>query len=167
MKKYLLLLLVSFIMLPISAQQMKIGYFSYNAVLKAMPDYLNATASIENLKKQYDTEIQMAQKDFNDKYENFIENQSGMADAIREKRQSELQSLLERNTAFKQESERLLAKAEEEAFAPIRTKLDNAVRALGSERDFIVILNTDNNAAPYINPAMGEDVTEILINKIR
>ena len=154
-------------MLPISAQQMKIGYFSYNAVLKAMPDYLNATASIENLKKQYDTEIQMAQKDFNDKYENFIENQSGMADAIREKRQSELQSLLERNTAFKQESERLLAKAEEEAFAPIRTKLDNAVRALGSERDFIVILNTDNNAAPYINPAMGEDVTEILINKIR
>jgi outer membrane protein len=167
MKKYLLLLLVSFIMLPISAQQMKIGYFSYNAVLKAMPDYLNATASIENLKKQYDTEIQMAQKDFNDKYENFIENQSGMADAIREKRQSELQSLLERNTAFKQESERLLAKAEEEAFAPIRTKLDNAVRALGSERDFIAILNTDNNAAPYINPAMGEDVTEILINKIR
>lgn len=167
MKKYLLLLLVSFIMLPISAQQMKIGYFSYNAVLKAMPDYLNATASIENLKKQYETEIQMAQKDFNDKYENFIENQSGMADAIREKRQSELQSLLERNTAFKQESERLLAKAEEEAFAPIRTKLDNAVRALGSERDFIAILNTDNNAAPYINPAMGEDVTEILINKIR
>ncbi len=167
MKKYLLLLLVSFIMLPISAQQMKIGYFSYNAVLKAMPDYLNATASIENLKKQYDTEIQMAQKDFNDKYENFIENQSGMADAIREKRQSELQSLLERNTAFKQESERLLAKAEEEALAPIRTKLDNAVRALGSERDFIAILNTDNNAAPYINPAMGEDVTEILINKIR
>lgn len=167
MKKYLLLLLVSFIMLPISAQQMKIGYFSYNAVLKAMPDYLNATANIENLKKQYDTEIQMAQKDFNDKYENFIENQSGMADAIREKRQSELQSLLERNTAFKQESERLLAKAEEEALAPIRTKLDNAVRALGSERDFIAILNTDNNAAPYINPAMGEDVTEILINKIR
>lgn len=167
MKKYLLLLLVSFIMLPISAQQMKIGYFSYNAVLKAMPDYLNATASIENLKKQYDAEIQMAQKDFNEKYENFIENQSGMADAIREKRQSELQSLLERNTAFKQESERLLAKAEEEALAPIRTKLDNAVRALGSERDFIAILNTDNNAAPYINPAMGEDVTEILINKIR
>ena len=167
MKKYILLLLVSFIMLPISAQQMKLGYFSYDAVLKATPDYISAMSSIENLKKQYDAEIQIAQKDFNDKYENFIENQSGMAEAIREKRQSELQSILERNMAFKQESDRLLAKAEEEALAPLRSKLDNAIRSLGSERDFIAILNTDNNAVPYINPVIGEDVTDILIDKIR
>ena len=167
MKKYILLLLVSFIMLPISAQQMKLGYFSYDAVLKATPDYISAMSSIENLKKQYDAEIQIAQKDFNDKYENFIENQSGMAEAIREKRQSELQSILERNMAFKQESDRLLAKAEEEALAPLRSKLDNAIRALGSERDFIAILNTDNNAVPYINPVIGKDVTDILIDKIR
>ena len=167
MKKYILLLLVSFIMLPISAQQMKLGYFSYDAVLKATPDYISAMSSIENLKKQYDAEIQIAQKDFNEKYENFIENQSGMAEAIREKRQSELQSILERNMAFKQESDRLLAKAEEEALAPLRSKLDNAIRALGSERDFIAILNTDNNAVPYINPVIGEDVTDILIDKIR
>ena len=167
MKKYILLLLVSLIMLPISAQQMKLGYFSYDAVLKATPDYISAMSSIENLRKQYDAEIQIAQKDFNDKYENFIENQGGMAEAIREKRQSELQSILERNMAFKQESDRLLAKAEEEALAPLRSKLDNAIRALGSERDFIAILNTDNNAVPYINPVIGEDVTDILIDKIR
>ena len=154
-------------MLPICAQQMKIGYFSYNAVLKATPDYLTATANIENLKKQYNAEIQIAQKDFNEKYENFIENQDGMASAIREKRQSELQSILERNMAFKQESERLLAKAEEDALAPLRAKLDNAIKSLGSEKDYIVILNTDNNAAPYINPVLGEDVTEILISRIR
>ena len=167
MKKYLLLLFVFFIMLPISAQQIRIGYFSYDAVLKAAPDYLSAKASIENLKKQYDAEIQIAEKDFNEKYENFIENQNGMASAIREKRQSELQSILERNIAFRQESERLLAKAEEETMAPLRAKLDNAVKSLGSEKDYIVILNTDNNAAPYINPVLGEDVTEILISKIR
>ena len=104
---------------------------------------------------------------FNEKYENFIENINGMASAIREKRQSELQSILERNIAFKQESERLLAKAEEEALAPLRNKLDNAIKALGSENNYIVILNTDNNAVPYINPMMGEDVTEILIDRIR
>ena len=51
--------------------------------------------------------------------------------------------------------------------APLRAKLDNAVKSLGSEKDYIVILNTDNNAAPYINPVLGEDVTEILISKIR
>ena len=166
MKKYLLLLFIFFIMLPISAQQMRIGYFSYDAVLKATHDYVSAKASIENLRNQYDAEIQLAQKDFNEKYENFIENLSGMASAIREKRQSELQSILERNIAFKKESERLLAKAEEEALTPLRNKLDNAIKALGSE-NYVVILNTDNNAVPYINPMIGEDVTEILIDKIR
>ena len=154
-------------MLPVCAQQMKIGYFSYNAVLKATPDYLTATANIENLKKQYDAEIQIAQKDFNDKYENFIENINGMASAIREKRQSELQSILERNIAFKQESERLLAKAEEEALTPLRNKLDNAIKSLGNDNNFVVILNTDNNAVPYINPMIGEDVTDLLIDRIR
>ena len=53
-------------MLPISAQQMRIGYFSYNAVLKATPEYVSAKANIENLRKQYDSEIQFAEKDFND-----------------------------------------------------------------------------------------------------
>lgn len=167
MKKYLLLLFVFFVMLPISAQQVRIGYFSYDTVLKATPDYVSAKANIENLRKQYNSEIQLAEKDFNEKYENFIENLSGMASAIREKRQSELQSILERNIAFKQESERLLAKAEEEALTPLRDKLDNAIKALGSENNYIVILNTDNNAVPYVNPMMGEDVTEILIDKIR
>ena len=96
-----------------------------------------------------------------------MENLNGMASAIREKRQSERQSILERNIAFKQESERLLAKAEEEALAPLRNKLDNAIKALGSENNFIVILNTDNNAIPYINPMIGEDVTDLLIDRIR
>ena len=150
-------------MLPISAQQLKIGYFSYDAVLKATHDYVSAKASIENLRNQYDAEIQLAQKDFNEKYENFIENLNGMASAIREKRQSELQSILERNIAFKQESERLLAKAEEE----LRNKLDNAIKSLGNENNFVVILNTDNNAVPYINPMIGEDVTDLLIDRIR
>ena len=153
-------------MLPISAQQMRIGYFSHDAVLKATPEYVSAKASIENLKKQYDSEIQFAEKDFNEKYENFIENLSGMASAIREKRQSELQSILERNIAFKKESERLLAKAKKEALTPLHNKLDNAIKALGSE-NYVVILNIDNNAVPYINPMIGEDVTEILIDKIR
>lgn len=154
-------------MLPVCAQQMKIGFFSYDAVLKAMPDYTVATSNIDNLRKQYDAEMQTAQKEFNEKYENFLENQSGMASAIREKRQSELQSMLERNVAFKQEADRLLAKAQEEVMAPLHKKIDAVVKSFGSERDYIVILNTDNNAAPYINPVIGEDVTALLIDKLK
>lgn len=167
MKKYLFLILMSFFMLPICAQQMKIGYFSYEAVLKAMPDYTTARNSIESLRKQYDNEMQTAQKEFNDKYENFLENQSGMASAIREKRQSELQSMLERNVAFKQESDRLLAKAEEEIMTPVRNKLNAAIKAVGNEKDLIAILNTDNNACPYINPVIGEDVTSSIIDRLK
>lgn len=168
MKKFIFLFILSFILLPVNAQQqVKVGYFSYDKVLKALPEYVIAKANTESLSKQYDTEMQNAQMEFNEKYENFLENQSGMADAIREKRQSELQSMLERNVAFKQESARLLSKAEEDAMQPLHNKIAEALKAIGSEKEFIMIVNTDSDACPYINPMMSEDITSLIIEKAK
>jgi outer membrane protein len=42
----------------------------------------------------------------------------------------------------------------------LKQKLDEILRKIGEERGFAFILNTDNNNAPWLNPAMGEDITE-------
>ena len=74
---------------------------------------------------------------------------------------------MERNIAFRKESERLLKKAEEDIYAPVRTKLNNTVRQMGKESGYAFILNTDNNSVPFVNTAMGEDVTEALIAALK
>ena len=86
---------------------------------------------------------------------------------ILQKRQSELQELLNKNIAFKKESQRLLAEAEKEALAPLQARLANALAKIGNERGLAFILNTDQNATPWMNPALGEDVTDIVKNLLK
>lgn len=38
---------------------------------------------------------------------------------------------------------------------------------MGKEKGFAFILNTDNNAAPYLNAEMGEDITAALEEKLK
>lgn len=132
-----------------------------------MADYATATRSFNELKAKYDAETKRSVEDFNNRYEDFLEVQRKLEPSILRKRQAELEELMERNIAFRKESERLLKKAEEDIYAPVRTKLNNAVRQMGKESDYAFILNTDNNSVPFVNTTMGEDVTEALIAALK
>ena len=50
---------------------------------------------------------------------------------IKQKRQADLQSLLDRNTQFRNESMRLLKQAEQDALAPVKQKLNKAIQSVG------------------------------------
>ena len=78
------------------------------------------------------------------------------------KRQVELQELIAKNIAFKEEAKRLLAQAETESYAPLKAKLAETLRGIGEARGFMFILNTDNDNLPYVNSAFGEDITTLV-----
>lgn len=162
-----------FMLLPLlaMAQQnvpaFKFAYFSYDKVLHAMADYATATRSYNDLKAKYDAETKRSVEDFNSRYEDFLDVQRKLEPSILRKRQAELEELMDRNIAFRKESERLLKKAEEDIYAPVRAKLNNAVRQMGKESGYAFILNADNNSVPFVNTAMGEDVTEALIAALK
>lgn len=142
-----------------SAQTPQFGYFSYDSVLTSMRSYLSVQAQLEELRLKYDEEAKRSEKDFNLKYEEFLENQSSYPEAILQKRLSELQNQMQRNIDFRSEARRLLAEAEAEAMAPLRERINDAVKAMGERFSLAFIINTDGNACPYINPDMGIDVT--------
>ena len=96
--------------------------------------------------------MKRATDEFNLKYEAFLDGLKDFAPAIRMKRQAELQELMEKNMAFKQEAARLLQKAEAEALAPLKARLNQAIAKVGEQRGLAFILNTDNNNAPYLHP---------------
>ncbi len=161
MKKLAILFLLA--LLPFVAQaQIKFGYLSYSQALKLMPDYAIAQTNLEQLRAQYDAETKRASEEFVQKYETFLATQKNLAPVILDKRQSELQDLLYKNMQFKEEAQRLLAKAETDAYAPLKAKLNAALAKIGAEKGLSFILNTDNDALPYINSAEGEDLTVVV-----
>lgn len=159
MKRLISLLFAVLAAFSINAQTIKFGYFSYDKAFHSMPGYIIAKHNISDLKAKYDAEAKRSEDEFNKKYEEFLDGQRDFAPSILEKRQAELRELMEKNLEFKENARKLLAQAEENAYAPLRNKLTSAVRRLGKEKGYSFILNIDNNAVPYIDMTEGEDIS--------
>ena len=165
MKKVTRVLVTALMSLMSYAQQdavpvMKYGYLSYDSVFQAMPEYATMQANLQTLREKYEAEQKRVEDDFNKKYEEFLDGQASFPKSILQKRQSELQDMLDKNIAFKKEGQRLLSQAEAEAKAPLKQRLADALKQVGEARGYAFILNTDGNVALWLNAAMGEDVTE-------
>ena len=179
MKKNLLFLAFALSSLIASAQQampateaqqqqvaapapMRFGYFRFDKVFHTMPGYTIAKHNMDELREKYDAETKRVETEFNAKYEEFLDGQRTYAKTILEKRQAELRELMEKNIAFKAEATRLLQQAENDAYAPLKAKINEEAKKIGKQKGFAFILNTDNNAAPYLNEEMGENITALL-----
>ena len=146
---------------------LKFGYLSYDAAIKAVPDYEEMQNNLATLRAQYEAEMKRVEDDFNKKYEEFLDGQAHFPKTILQKRQSELQEMLDKNTAFKRQGQALLNDAEASLRQKLQAALDAAITTVGQEGGYAFILNTDHHAAPFINPQMGEDVTQAVINALQ
>ena len=170
MKRFLVILL-TVISLSASAQTtapvLKFGFLSYDTVLRSMSDYAIVEAQMTQLRSQYAAVQKRVEDEFNKKYEEFLDGQREFPQTILQKRQSELQELLDKNIAFKKESQRLMAEAEHEAMAPLKARLSSALAKVGVERGLAFIVDTDQQSLVWMNMTMGEDVTELVQNALR
>ena len=152
--------------LCVSAQDslsIRFGYLSYQQALQAMPQYALVQKQMAELRHQYEAELQRVTNEFNRKYEEFLEGQREFPKTILQKRQTELQELMTRNVTFKEESLKQLADAEREALAPLKIRLAETVARIANERGLALVVNTDSEFCPYINPAWGENLNELVI----
>lgn len=135
------------------------GYLSCDSVLHALPGYAIAQHNLAELRKQHDDEMKRVEDEFNQKYEIFLEQQGSLAPSIRQKRQAELQELMEKNIAFKKEAAKLLNNAEVEALAPLKKNIQAAITRIGQQRHLAFVINTDANALPYLDTTLAVDIT--------
>ncbi|MDO5447445.1 MAG: OmpH family outer membrane protein [Prevotellaceae bacterium] len=167
MKKIILSSLLLFACINMANAQQKFGYFSCKKVLEALPEYNAAQKNLAELKEKYAAETKRVEADFNSKYEEFLEGQKEFPAIILQKRQTELQEMMEKNIAFKREARRLYAEAEREAMNPIKQTVKEAVAAVGKEEKCAFVLNTDSESCAWIDPEQGTDLTDKLISRAK
>lgn len=138
------------------------GYLSYQEALKSIPQYAMVQKQMENLRSQYQAETLRVEEEFNRKYEEFLEGQREFPKTILQKRQTELQQLMEKNIEFKANSLKELDAAEKEAMAPLRLRLNDVLREIGIKKGYAFIYDTDTKALPFLNPEMGDNINLIV-----
>jgi outer membrane protein len=146
--------------------QIQFGYISYEEVLKELPEYAQATQDLAALKAKYEAEAQKGEEEFQRKFVDFLQGQKDFPQAIMQKRQAELQALMDNGVAFRMKSQELIAQAEKELMQEAYKHLNAVLLEVGVELGYGYILNIDNNTCPYINPVVGVDVTNIVRRKL-
>lgn len=168
MKRILLTAVMLVVTLTAMAQsQVKYGYLSYNTILQAMPDYAEAQHQMAELRKKYEAEAAYNEKNFKQQFAEFLQGQKDFPQNILLKRQRSLQDAMEKSISFRHDVDSILSVAEREAVAPVRKRLDDAIRAVGLEHGYEYILNTDANAYPFIHHSVAEDATDYVEAKLK
>jgi outer membrane protein len=164
MKKTIVLMVMVLVGLTANAQSsattMKFGFLSYDSVRQSMKEYAEMQQQVAAMRSAYEAEMKRVEDDFNKKYEEFLDGQKNFPKTILQKRQSELQEMLDKNIAFKNESQRILNETEAQLMESINLMVKICVQQVGQKHGYAFILNTDADALPWLNPEMGEDVTE-------
>ncbi len=160
---YLLFLLL----LPLSvAAQVKFGYLSYRTICQEMPQYVGAQQQLHELKAVYEKEAERGEEEFKRKFADFLQGQKDFPANILQKRQAELQELMDKGIKFRKEAEKLLSDAEKSLLHNLSKQLDEAILSVGKEIGYAFILNIDDNACPFINPLLGDDVSNLVREKL-
>ena len=171
MMKRLVLLVLLFTALTASAQEsaqvLRFGYLSYETALKSMPEYSLVAQKLAQLKEQFQAETLRVEDEFNSKYEDFLEGQRDFPRTILQKRQSELQELMDKNIKFKEQGREELAQAEREAMAPLRIRLIEMLSKIGREKGYAFIYDTDTKALPFLNISFGEDINQLVQDALK
>ena len=145
----------------------RFGYLSYEAAIQSMPEYALVQQKMKTLQEQYQAETLRVEDEFNRKYEEFLDGQRDFPRTILQKRQSELQELMEKNIRFKEQSRLELSEAERQAMAPLRIRLIELLSTVGRERDYAFIYDTDTKALPFLNVSFGEDINQLVQDALK
>lgn len=137
-----------------------IGYLSYDSVLTAMPQCAIVEKQLEELTTQYEAELKRVEDEFNQKYEAFLDGRKDFPRTILLKRQTELQQLMQRNIEFRENSRKELQQARNEAYAPLQQLLSKAIAIVAQRHRLAVVVNTDANACPFIDPNLAINITQ-------
>ena len=160
LKKIALVMLLALPM-GVFAQNLKFGHINAQEIITVMPEFTKAQNDIQTLEKQLTAELQRTQEEFNQKYQEFQQAiaKDSLPPNIAERRQKELQDMMQRQEQFQQDAQQQMAKAQNDAMAPIYQKLDNAIKAVGAAEGVIYIFDLARTSIPYVNESQSINLT--------
>ena len=161
MLKKIALVLMLALPMGVFAQNLKFGHINAQEIVSAMPEFAKAQSDIEALDKQLTSELQRTQEEFIKKYQEFQQAiaMDSLPANIAERRQKELQDMMQRQEQFQQEAQQQMQKAQADAMAPIYKKLDDAIKAVGAAEGVIYIFDLARTPVAYVNESQSINLT--------
>ena len=163
LKKIVLMLML---IAPMSVFAQKFGHIKTQEILTVMPEYTKAQTDIAAMEQQYRDEIKRAEEELSKKYAAYQQEQANLPKNIAERRQKELDDLMQKGMQFQQDAQQQLQQSWMEMIHPIAKKIDDAIKAVGQECGYVDIFDLNSTNIPFVNETLSTDVTAAVKAKL-
>lgn len=149
------------------AQDIKIGYYNRAEVFQSMPETVEATKKLDKIAMDYEGELVRLNEEYQKKGSEYIAGRDTLPEAIRLRRETELQDLQQRIQAFYQDTQENIKKQQQELIAPINAKLEGAIKSVGNDNGFWLIFDVSLKAdLSFYSIEKCVDVTNLVRAKL-
>jgi outer membrane protein len=163
LKKIVLMLML---IAPMSVFAQKFGHIKTQEILTVMPEYTKAQTDIAAMEQQYRDEIKRAEEELSKKYAAYQQEQANLPKNIAERRQKELDDLMQKGMQFQQDAQQQLQQSWMEMIQPIAKKIDDAIKAVGQEGGYVYIFDLNSTNTQFVNETLSTDVTAAVKAKL-
>lgn len=168
MKKYLkflpLLVLVFVVMSANAQKEEKFGHINTEQLLSKMPGQDSAQVELEKYARRLETQFVSMQNEFQQKYQEYLEDEDEYSELIRQSKQRELSSLQERITEFQESAHQDLMQKEEQLLSPIINEANEAIQKVAEEHNYTYVFDTSTGALLYSDP--GDDLMSLVLEEL-
>lgn len=153
------------LMFPLLAMAQQFAVVDRQALLESMPEYLDANRQISEISKKYQEEYARMSSDIDNKFQDYqLLQNDGIPSTIRERRIQEIQNLQKRAQQFLETAESDLRQQKKELLEPIEARVNNLLREIGIEENFVFIFPKD---APLFYGVEVVDITDLAISRLK
>jgi outer membrane protein len=162
-KRITLTLGILCIALAVNAQ--KFGHITSELLLQAMPEYDSAQLQVQDLRSQYDLEIERIQVEINKKIEEFNQSESTLSDLIREAKASEIQEMQVRLQNFAQTAQQDLQQQSMVMIQPVMDKARGAIDEVAKEQGLLYVFDL-SQGNPIYTSEESVDMLPLVLTKL-
>ncbi len=149
------IIVAALVALPMFVSAQKFGVVNTEEVMQALPDVKEVSEKVEAASKTYEAEFQKLQEQMNKEYADFQNLDPSTPEAIKQRRQQELQDLYTKLEQFRATATQDLQRQNQQLMAPVIQKVQDAITKVGQEQNLTFVF--ENGAALYT----GTDVINI------
>lgn len=145
-------------------KNIKIGHINSNDLMQIMPGRDSAQTVLQAEVADLETTLKSMQAEAEKRYNDYVANQAGWTDLIRQTKQREIQDMASRIEEFQQNAQTQLQTREQELLKPIIDRAKKAIEDVAKEGGYTYILDAGTAAVLYSQDS--DDIMPLVKKKL-
>ncbi len=145
--------------------QTKVGHVNTQTIMEILPEVKIATAKLDTLNKSYQAQMKELLDLYQKQAQELQDPSNKWTETIRNDKVKALEQLGERIQVFKENANTDIQKKQDELMAPIRKKLNDAIKDVAAAGKYSLILDSGQQAVVlYVSDS--DDLTDLVKKKL-